>query len=182
MACAITGFRATSRVMPYWCCQIDARREELAVHCLRLAEYTIYAPRIKAARQGGNGRGVLLFPGYLFLVATSSRGWWRARWSPGVYRLILSGEEPAVLSDQIVNELKARENRHGFVVLPSRRRDNDGGAKFHPGDQVRIAHGVFSGLHGLASTMRPHERVAVLLELLGGQRAVELAASAVARV
>ena len=133
--------------MPFWCCQIDARREELAVHCLKLAEYTIYAPRIKAARQGSGGRGVLLFPGYLFLVATS-RGWWRARWAPGVYRLILSGEEPALLSDQIISELKSRE-RGGFIVLPKPQRLTNNGAKFQIGDTVRIGRGQLQRLRGV---------------------------------
>jgi transcription antitermination factor NusG len=162
--------------MPFWCAQIDARREELAVHCLKLAEYTIYAPRTKATRQGGGGRGVLLFPGYLFLVATS-RGWWQARWAPGVYRLILSGEEPALLSDQIINELKARE-RGGFVVLPKSRRLNSG-PRFERGDAVRILSGPMSGFTGLVEGMKGHARVEILLQLLGR---VELAAAAVERL
>ena len=93
-----------------------------------------------------------------------------------------AGEEPAVLGDQIVDELKARENRHGFIVLPKASRLNGGGPQFERGDQVRIKSGPMSGLSGLVEGMRPRERVEVLLELLGGLQRVEIAASAVERV
>ena len=43
-----------------------------------------------------------------------------------------------------------------------------------PGDQVRILQGPFAGRLGLYAGMRPHERVLVLLALLGGQQRVEL--------
>jgi transcription antitermination factor NusG len=43
-----------------------------------------------------------------------------------------------------------------------------------PGDQVRILQGSFAGQLGLYAGMRAHERVLVLLALLGGQQRVEL--------
>jgi transcriptional antiterminator RfaH len=119
-----------------------------------------------------------LFPGYLF-IAVTSRGWWTARWSPGIYRLVLRGhEEPATVPDNVVAELRAREGRDGLIRLPKRKSLN-GGSRFAPGDMVRVGSGPLSGFVGSIIGLKPHERVAVLLELLGGSRPVELPVAAV---
>ena len=79
----------------------------------------------------------------------------------------MSGGEPAQLSDRIVDELRSRE-RNGAIELPRR----DG---FKAGERVRVLTGPFEGCLGLYAEMRPHERVLVLLALLGGEQRVELA-------
>jgi transcription antitermination factor NusG len=164
--------------MSYWVAQIDMRREGLATYCLQLAEYELYAPRVRTARERGGHRVVPLFPGYLFLLATA-RGWWRARWAPGVVRLVLGGgEEPATVSDAVIDELQSRE-RGGLIVLPPPLRPGD---KFRQGDRVKITDGVLRGLVGLVEGMRPHERVGVLLELLGSVRPIELPSADVERL
>jgi hypothetical protein len=72
-----------------------------------------------------------------------------------------------VVPDGLIEEIKSRE-RGGLVELPRR----DG---LRPGEQVRILAGPLMGHIGLFAGMRPHERVLVLLALLGGQQRVELA-------
>jgi hypothetical protein len=47
---------------------------------------------------------------------------------------------------------------------------------------VRVTHGPLNGSIAIFDGMRPRERVAVLLTMLGGQQRVELARSAIARV
>jgi transcriptional antiterminator NusG len=163
--------------MPFWVAMIDRRREELAVHCLKLAHYQVYAPRVRDVRDGHH-RVVPLFPSYLFL-AVAERGWWMARWTPGVTRFVLSGDHPAEVSDHVVADLRAREGRDGLVVLPKRRLNGGGGPQFERGDQVRIKDGPMSGFVGLVAGMRSHERVEVLLAALGR---VELSARAVERI
>ena len=49
-----------------------------------------------------------------------------------------------------------------------------GREKFRTGEAVRVTQGPFSGQLGLYHGQRPHERVLVLLALLGGQQKVEL--------
>jgi|SRR6516225_2169314 transcriptional antiterminator RfaH len=148
--------------MPYWCAaQTEARRESGAAHFLRLAGYTIYLPRLRLVRPRG-GRKVEtrppLFPCYLFVQITN--GWWNARWCPHVIRLITNGHvEPARVPDQIVDSLRQREV-NGAINLPRRN-------EFQVGDQVRILAGPFQGLCGLYQGQRAHERVAILLGLLG---------------
>jgi Transcription termination factor nusG len=138
----------------YWAvAQLETHHERLALHCLSSAGYQTFAPRILAAR-----RPVLLFPSYVFVAIES--GWWRARWAAGVVRLLTNGGyEPAHVPDHVIDELRQRE-RNGLVVLPA-------APALKRGDAVQITHGPFVGQLGLFDGMRPHERCAVLLQLLG---------------
>jgi transcriptional antiterminator RfaH len=108
-----------------------------------------------------------LFPGYAFVLIELQ--WHAARWSPGVIRLVLDGVQPARVPDRVIADLRSRE-RNGLVELSLR-------PGFRPGDKVRITRGLFAGQPALYDGMRPHERVAVLLQLLGR---VELPAGDVA--
>src|SRR5215469_5025225 len=159
--------------MGYWACaQLEPNRTALALHCLGLAGFETYHPRLRQQRRS-RGRKITvtpsLFPGYLFLWVVS--GWWNARWSPGVVRLIMDGLVPAHVPDAVINEIRSRE-RGGFVELPKLR-----GLK--PGMRVKVLQGPLQDHIGLLAVLRPHERVLVLLQLLGGQQRVELARSTI---
>jgi transcription antitermination factor NusG len=67
------------------------------------------------------------------------------------------------------------------VITELRRREHDGAIELpkpppglQRGDKIRIVRGAFHGHLGLYEGMRPHERVEVLLALLGGRRRVTL--------
>ena len=154
--------------MGYWCCgQTEPHREAAATHFLGLAGYEVYCPRLRLVRPR-RGRKVVshppLFPSYLFIAITA--GWWNARWCPGIVKLLTAGDAPMPVPDSLIFEIKSRE-RGGLVELPRRE-------KFKAGDRVRILPGPFEGHLGLYAGMRPHERVLVLLALLGGEQRVEL--------
>ena len=159
--------------MSYWAvARLEPHRERLALHCLSLSGFVMYLPRLRERRiRAGRKTEVLapLFPGYCFLTIEAQ--WHAARWSIGVLGLIMSGERPAVVADSIIQDIRARE-RNGAVELPRR----DG---FKIGDQVRVLAGPLQGHLGLYHGQRPHERVLVLLALLGGQQRVELARGAI---
>jgi transcription antitermination factor NusG len=53
--------------------------------------------------------------------------------------------------------------------------------RWHKGDKVFVTRGAFEGLSGLYQGQAPHERVKILLSLLGASRTVELAAEDVER-
>jgi len=93
--------------------------------------------------------------------------WHAARWSIGVLGLIMDGLRPARVSDSVIAEIRGRE-RGGLVELPRR----DG---LKAGDRVRVLAGPLQGHFGLYAGMRAHERVLVLLALLGAEQRVELA-------
>jgi transcriptional antiterminator RfaH len=100
--------------------------------------------------------------------------WYRARWSPGVVGIVLDGRAPARVPDAVISELRSREVG-GLVMLP------DPPALRH-GDAVRVTQGAFTGLSGLYAGQRPHERVLILLALLGGHRQAELPAHSIEAV
>ena len=157
----------------FWCCaQIEPFRERLALHCLGLNGFEVYFPRLREQVRIRNRKIVRtppLFPGYTFVLIVSR--WWDARWAAGVRRLVMDGEVPARVPDAVIAEIKSRE-RNGFVVLPKTR-----GPAI--GTRMKILQGPLQGHIGLLAALRPHERVTLLLHLLGGQQRVELARSAI---
>jgi transcriptional antiterminator RfaH len=162
-------------VTSYWACaRTENQREQVAQHFLGLRGFQSYLPRLRIHRQR-HGRKLefrpCLFPNYIFFLVQGGH-WWNARWCPAVASVILSGGTPAVVADAIIAEIRARE-RNGLVELPTKRET------LHVGDQVRILQGPFVGLSGLYQGQRPHQRVLVLLALLGR---VELAKSDVEAV
>ena len=151
----------------YWCCaQVETRRERFASHFLGLAGYQIYSPLLREQRRR-HGRKIIttppLFPGYLFLWVVS--GWWSARWSPGVVRLVMDGEQPARVADAVISEIRSRE-RNGFVELKPR--------GLRPGTRVRVTSGPLSERIGMLAVLKPHERMVVLLNLLAATSASTL--------
>jgi transcriptional antiterminator RfaH len=148
------------------------RREALALHCLGLAGYLTYCPRLRAQRLS-HGRRIevrpLLFSGYCFVWIELQ--WHAARWSPGTCGLIMAGSGPAHVPDAVIAEIRARE-RGGLIELPK--------APAHrPGDQVRITSGPFAQHLALYEGQSAHERVEVLLQFLGSRQRTELPANAI---
>jgi transcriptional antiterminator RfaH len=147
----------------YWAAaQLKPQQERLALHCLALAGFQTYLPRLRERRLR-RGKRVeitpLLFPGYGFVSIELQ--WVKAHYAPGVLRLVLDGHTPARVPDRIINELRGRE-RNGLIELPKPR-------GLQAGDRVRVLHGPFAGRLALYAGMKPHERVEVLLAMLGGQ-------------
>ena len=153
--------------MPYWAAQLQPSRTRLAIHFLELFHYSTYLPRISSRRRDSPEP---LFPGYCFVVACSR--WWDAHHCPGVRRLIMYGDRPAEIADSVVDEIRRREGRDGLIKLPKAR-------GLQPGDRVRIVRGAFEGKLAVYAGMNGHQRVAVLLAMLGSERRVLLPRNAV---
>jgi transcriptional antiterminator RfaH len=153
----------------YWAVsRLALNHERLALHCLTLAGFTTYLPRLRE-RRVVRGRRVEvsppLFPGYCFTWIELQ--WSAARWAPGTLGLIMDGMQPARVPDAVIAELRAREY-NGLVGLPKPR-------GFRRGDRVKILRGAFGGHLAIYADMKPRERVEVLLRLLGGEQRVILA-------
>jgi transcriptional antiterminator RfaH len=154
--------------MAYWACaRLEPRREAVAEHFLKLAGYEVYLPRLRGERLRRNRRVEIvspLFPAYGFVAII--QGWHSARWSIGVAGIIMDGVQPAKVPDSVIAEIRNRE-RNGAVELPKP-------PGLRAGDRVRVLGGPLVGFAGLYAGQAPHERVAVLLAVLGGQRRVVL--------
>jgi transcriptional antiterminator RfaH len=158
---------------PYWsAARVQPQREALALHCLALAGFTTYLPRIRE-RRVLRGRRVEtsppLFPGYLFVLIELQ--WHAARWAAGTNGLIMAGDGPARVPDSVISEIRSRE-RNGLVELAKPPR-------FRRGDRVRIVQGPFNGHLALYEGQTAHQRVLVLLSLLGSSQRTELPADAI---
>ena len=108
-----------------------------------------------------------LFPTYLFIAAREQ--FYSVLWMPGVVRLLMSGDRPAQLGAEVIAGIHKQEGRDGFVQIPTARQG------LRKGEQVRVTKGSFAGHLGLFEGMSSHERVRVLLELLGRKVSVEMA-------
>ena len=84
------------------------------------------------------------------------------------------GELPAKVPDAVIAEIRSRE-RNGLVELVKP-------GRFRPGMRVRVTSGPLSERIGMLAVLRPHERVIVLLNLLGGDQRVDLAMNAIEAV
>jgi transcriptional antiterminator RfaH len=141
--------------------QTESSRERTAQRWLAQVGFETYLPVIN-----GKTRPNPLFPGYLF-VRIGTTGWMRVENTIGIVGLLRSGDAPARITDQAIEEIKARE-RGGIVSLPERPR-------WQAGDRVLIGGGTFLGQIGLFDGMGARERVFVLLNLFGRQTRIQMA-------
>ena len=146
--------------MSYWSVvQTESQREHMVRLLLMRAGFETYMPRIKV-----RSRIALLFPAYVF-VRIAER-FYPVMWTNGVIRLLMAGDQPARLPDEIIMEIRSRE-RGGFVKLPTP-------SKLKKGQNVRISNGNFLGQIGLYDGIGSKERARILLDLLGRKVPVEL--------
>jgi transcription antitermination factor NusG len=139
--------------------QTEAQREHVVRLLLMRIQHETYLPRIKV-----RGRIVPLFPNYVF-VRCVARQWYPILWTPHVIRLLMAGDRPAQLSEEVVSQIRKREH-NGIVKLPSR--------QFRKGQKVQITRGSFKGYIGLYEGISGKDRQRILLELLGQTVPVEL--------
>ena len=109
-----------------------------------------------------------LFPRYMFVAIDMSTQRWRSIQSTfGVSRLVTKGDEPAPVPDSVISALQAREDgKVSSRWMPT---------AFSPGDKVRVLAGAFMDNAGLFNEMADHDRVSILLEMLGRKVRVLLA-------
>ena len=152
--------------MAYWAaCRLQPHRTALALHVLGLRGFETYCPRLRERRpRHGRLQEVIkpLFVGYTFVLIQLQ--WHAVRWAPGTLGLIMDGERPARVADAVIAEIRAREF-NGAVELPPRPR---------AGDRVRVVRGPFRDRLALYAGMSGHDRIAVLLHLLGREHKVLL--------
>jgi transcriptional antiterminator RfaH len=148
------------------------KREAFAAERLRVDRgFEVFLPLVQTKRASQP-----LFSGYFFVRIVEQ---WRSINSTfGVLCLVRVGDCPSRMPDHEVDALKAMIDGHGYVRLPevsppSVRRTIAIGSK------VKITAGPFGGMSGLYAGMGAKYRERVLLNLLGSQRPVLIAANLV---
>jgi transcriptional antiterminator RfaH len=154
-----------------WYCLHTAPRQENKVATLlkRELDLDVFAPRIRFRRMRA-GRPLwtteALFPGYLFAQFDYLERRRQINALPGVTSIVHFGEHPAEVGEPIMNDLRTLVRDEETLEVA---------ADPQPGSEVFIASGAMSGLRALVTRVMPaRQRIAVLLELLGMQREVEI--------
>lgn len=123
-----------------------------------------YVPML-AVRKRRQWSAEPLFPGYLF-VRPANPAWMFLRSTVGILDVLMVGDErPAWLPDLEIQQLKAREDNG--VIKPR-------SLGFTMGDKVRVNKGAVS-LDAIVDGMAAHDRVFVLLQVLGRWTRAEVA-------
>ena len=133
---------------------------------LRRQGFATYLPCFQRQRRHARRVDIVtrpLFPRYLFVRLDLARDQWRSVQSTfGVSALVFAGEKPAALSNYVIDEIRARENGDGFIVLGLP-------AGLKTGSPVRLIDGLFVDYQGVLERIADERRVSVLLSMLGRQ-------------
>jgi transcriptional antiterminator RfaH len=161
------------QALSWFCVRAQPKHEHIAAAHLRTEpEVEVYLPRIRfrrSTRRGPVWFTEALFPGYLFARFDFAEGLRRFHYAPGVRGIVHFGEKWPTIPDAIIEELRATAGDEEVRVVVE---------QFRPGEVVQIAEGAFQGLTAVVTRVMPaKDRVAVLLDFLGRQTMVELAAS-----
>ena len=153
--------------MTTWCAvQTHVRSEDKAAFHLRRQGYTVFLPKHLKRRKHARRIDWVpapLFPRYLFVaIDPETTPWWAIGSTVGVSDLICFGARPARVPEDVITEIKARQDDEGLVKTHS-------GCGFKAGERIRIVNGPLSDLEGLFDSLTEMNRVTVLLELLGRQ-------------
>jgi transcriptional antiterminator RfaH len=164
---AQSGF---SQFGAWFCIQTNPKHEHIAAAWLKQDPHVdVFLPRIRYQRSTQLGRAWVteaLFTNYLFARFDFAA---RLRWvqaSRGVRNVVHFGDRWPTIPDSVIADLQAALGAEEIKFLS---RD------FCPGDSVEIRHGVFHGLQAVVTHVIPaRKRVAILLDFLGRQTALEL--------
>ncbi|MDK9713656.1 MAG: hypothetical protein OEL86_06015 [Sulfuritalea sp.] len=160
----------TGSNLPWYVVHTKVRQEQTACDNLVRQGYAVYLPRIKILKRiRGRQRALQepLFPRYLFVQPRSAaHSIAPVRSTLGVTTIVRFGQEPAVLRPQTLRDIRDFETRRNEA------RDEDI-SPFQPGARIRVAAGPLTGMEGLISDVS-HERVVVLMRLLGQDTKVSL--------
>ena len=163
---------------PWYLVHSKPRAEAVALKNLLAQGYEAWFPLLKTlparpSKAHPDGFAFApLFPRYVFFrPAHAGQSIAPARYTTGVARLVAFGQAPALMAHAELSGLaqwvRNQHRQSAAQVL-----------NLQPGTPVRIAQGPLAGLDALVG-MAEHDRVVVLLELLGKQHRVELPLRAV---
>ncbi|MEQ8612574.1 MAG: transcription/translation regulatory transformer protein RfaH [Gammaproteobacteria bacterium] len=137
------------------------KQEDVALANLERQGFQSYLPKVIGLKrkQGRSIKTVLpMFPRYLFIyLDNQTDNWGPIRSTIGVANMVRFGMEAARVPEQLVQEIRARENADGVVALPDK--------AFEKGQTVRITTGPFEGYEAIFSDRQAKNRVLVLLKI-----------------
>lgn len=154
----------------WFCLKTQPKHEKLAAQFLRAKiGIEVFSPVLRFQRATVTGRKWFeeaLFPGYIFGRFPYRTHYRLVASAMGVTKVVGFGGQPAVVSDEVIAELRNFISDNEVIEISP---------VIAPGDEVTLMDGAFKGLRAVVTRVMPaKERVAVLLDLLGTQREVEV--------
>ena len=154
-----------------WYCLHTAPRQEnkVALVLKRELGLEVFAPRIRFRRMR-SGQPLwateALFPGYLFARFEYFERRRQINALPGVTSIVHFGDQVVPIDDTVLADLRSLVKDNETVEVT---------ADPQPGSEVVITGGSLRGLRVLVTRVIPaRQRIAILLELLGSSREVEI--------
>lgn len=159
----------------WYAVQSQPRKELYASANLENQGFPTFTPRFRrTVRHARRLRVILeaLFPRYLFVSLDLSRDRWRSvNGTFGVSRLVTDGRMPIPVLSGLVEALVAATDGDGMIAFS---------ASLAPGQPVRLLYGPFADQIGRLQALDAAGRARVLLNVLGAEREVSVAPSALA--
>ena len=141
-------------------------------------DFHVYLPRIRIRRRR-RGQWIdaieVLFPRYLFIrIDPLLQNLTPVRSTRGVVGLVRFGGQPAVVPDEVMDELLQCEDSASGLHQENR-------TPISKGDRIRLVDGPFAGMEAVFAEQDGEKRVIVLLELLGKTNQVRVSRDWVAK-
>lgn len=158
----------------WYCVKTKPKQEGVASRLLRSElGIEVFCPKIRFKRARATGVAWVneaMFPGYLFARFVYPELYRRIAATSGVARTLSFGGRPCILDERIIEDLRAHVADGETVEIA---------CELKEGEEVKVVEGPFLGVRALVTRVLPaRDRVAILLNLLGQEREIEVAASA----
>lgn len=156
--------------MHWYVIHTKPRQEQRALDNLQQQGYSCFLPLLARQKLCRGALTVVpepLFARYLFIqleAGQMGQSWAPIRSTKGVSRLVTFGTEPAKVSDELIDTLRAHSSAPGPVQ-----------PLFAPGERVQIKDGPFAGLDAIYQLDDGERRAMVLIELLHKPSRITLA-------
>lgn len=138
-------------------------KEALAAQQLRNQGFEAYLPQYQRLRRHAGRTDIVstaLFPRYLFAGLDPDRQRWRSvNGTRGVIGLVMFGDKPMPVPQDVIAEIRAREDATGYIQL--------NGPAFQRGQALRIVEGPMTDTQAIFEEQVDGNRAILLVSLLG---------------
>jgi len=158
----------------WYCLKTRTRYEQTArLALVKDVGIEVFCPMLRFERARRTGRVRVteaMFPGYVFARFCHPVQHRHVSTTNGVSKIVGFGDSPSIVTPEIIEELRAVVSGNDTVEIVSR---------IAPGTEVQVVEGPLAGLRTIVTrVVSGRARVAILMELLGMSREVEIDESA----
>ncbi|MEQ9560294.1 MAG: transcription termination/antitermination NusG family protein [Rhodospirillales bacterium] len=148
--------------MNWYAVYTQSGKEAFAAQNLVNQGFEPYLPRYRKRRRHARRVETVLtplFPRYLFVRMDPHLNRWRSiNGTFGVSHILTDGDLPRAVPDEVIDTIRSHEDQGVVTILPP---------AFAKGQMVAINDGPFSDKRGIFECVDDHDRVVLLLDLMG---------------